>query len=389
MEKIIFHLDMDAFYASVEQNDHPQYRGKPVIIGGAEGRGVVSACSYEARKFGVHSAMPGGEAKRRCPNGIFLPVNMQRYQRVSKEIMSILNTFSPDVHQISVDEAFIDMSGTQRLLGSPLSAAEKIKQKVVNQTGLTISIGIAPNHLLAKMASDFNKPDGVYRIKEGEEISFIDRFTLGDIWGIGQKGCERLKQRGLIHPRQIRNKSLQQLQQSFSPSFANYLYHVCQGKDPGILNDKPVSRSVSNEITFRYNINDPNQIKEKILSLSHQVMFRLLDNNESGKTLSIKIRYPDFQTLSIQTTERRFFKSGEELYRKAVILFEKKWIKGKPIRLIGLCVTQLCPLDSPENRELFDDEREQNGNVEKAILQIMKKGNSIQKASLLNKKLRK
>lgn len=387
MERTIFHVDMDAFYASVEQADHPELRGKPVIIGGREGRGVVSACSYEARRFGVHSAMPGAEARRRCPQGIFLPVNMKRYSRVSKHIMAILSDFAPEMRQISVDEAFLDMSGTRRLMGEPLDIAMKLKKRVRRETGLTISIGIAPNHLLAKMASDFNKPDGLYRVLPGKEIEFIDHFKLGNIWGIGKKSSAQLAKRGLTLPSQIRDKSIEQLQKGFGNSFGGYLYHVCRGEDPGIMPSRPANRSVSNEITFRFDIGDPVVLKEKLLSLAHQVMFRLMDQDESGRTVTVKIRYPDFETVSARQTDRRLVRSGEELFARALALFEQRW-SGSAVRLIGIGVSSLAPMDQEDEPELFEDERETNANVERAVLDIMKKGGKIKKASLLNKGVR-
>jgi DNA polymerase-4 len=190
---VIFHVDLDAFYASVEQIDNPSLQGKAVIVGALPGhRGVVSSCSYEARRFGVRSAMPVSQAARRCPQGVFVPVRMKRYLEVSQAVMRILERFSPDFRQISIDEAFMDMSGTQRLYGAPLATGKTVKEKVRRQTGLTLSIGIAANRYLAKLASEHSKPDGLHFVQPGEEISFLDGLSLGNLWGVGEKTRERL-----------------------------------------------------------------------------------------------------------------------------------------------------------------------------------------------------
>jgi DNA polymerase-4 len=184
--KVFFHVDLDAFYASVEVLDHPEHRGKPVIVGALPGhRGVVSSCSYEARRFGVRSAMPISQAFRRCPQGVFLPVRMARYLSRSQEVMRILRGYTPELRQLSIDEALMDMSGTRRLFGPPADAARRIKQQVSSETGLTLSIGVAPNKYLAKLASERSKPDGLLEISPGEEIAFLDGLELKDLGGLG------------------------------------------------------------------------------------------------------------------------------------------------------------------------------------------------------------
>ena len=248
---VIFHVDMDAFYASVEQNDHPEYRGKPVIIGARPGtRGVVSACSYEARKFGVHSAMPISRAYRLCPKGIYLPVRMKRYQEVSARIMELFGDFTPVVRQISVDEAFLDMTGTRRLFGDPEEAARAIKERVRTETGCTISIGIASNHYVAKMASEYGKPDGLYRVEEGREEEFLDKLRLGDLWGVGGKTLERLEELNITTVSRLREFSEGILSSMLGKAAGAYLYSAARGRNPGVFSEEPKSRSISNEITF-------------------------------------------------------------------------------------------------------------------------------------------
>ena len=202
------HADLDAFFASVEQLDHPEYRGKPVIVGGLpeDRRSVVSTASYEARKYGVHSAMPTAKAYQLCPDGIYVRGRMERYSELSYRIMSIFKDFSPDVQQLSIDEAFIDLTGTEGLFGPPEQTAMKIKQRVKDETGLTVSIGLAPTKYLAKIASDMKKPDGFYEIKAGEEKDFMLSLPLKKVWGIGDKTYENLHKSGLFTTRYLRKK---------------------------------------------------------------------------------------------------------------------------------------------------------------------------------------
>ncbi|MFP4443785.1 MAG: DNA polymerase IV, partial [Spirochaetia bacterium] len=234
-KKIWFHIDMDAFYASVEQRDNPEYRTKPVIVGALPGqRGVVSACSYEARKFGVHSAMPISQASRLCPNGIFLPVRMHRYQEVSESIMMILKSYSPVIQQVSVDEAYMDMTGTERLFGKPADTARRLKTEITEAVGLIVSIGIAPNKFLAKLASDYDKPDGLYEVLPGTETEFLDRLPLKSLWGVGEKTRLRLKELNITAIPQIREIGERLLQNAMGKAAGTYLYRAAWGLDPGV-----------------------------------------------------------------------------------------------------------------------------------------------------------
>lgn len=381
LNNTVFHVDMDAFYAAIEQYDNPEYRNQPVIIGNKEGRSVVSACSYEARKFGVHSAMSGYEAKRRCPHAIFLPVNMNKYMKISSQIMSILNSFTPSVYQVSIDEAYLEMNGTQKLFGSPLEVGRKIKEKILLETGLTISVGIASNPLLAKMASEFNKPDGLFQVMPNKNIDFIDKHSLSQIWGIGKKSFKKLESRGLTKPSQIRVKTIEQLKQSYGNSFGEYLYKSCRAISSIELNLNKKNKSISNEKTFRYDINSHETIKNYLLTLSHQLMFRLMDKNETAKTVIIKIRYSNFETISARQTSSFSIKNGEDLFKRAMNLLEKKWRKQEPIRLIGLGVSNLVSINKEDDSELFEDDWKKKNSVEHAVFKIMKKGSPIGKAS--------
>ncbi|MBT3272176.1 MAG: DNA polymerase IV [Spirochaetales bacterium] len=387
-EPIFFHVDLDAFYASVEQYDHPEHRGKPVIIGALPGhRGVVSACSYEARKFGIHSAMPISQAYRRCKHGIYLLPRMSRYQEVSKEVMAVFDDFSPVVHQISVDEATIDMTGTRRLLGSPEDAAKAMKKKVKEITGLNISIGIAPNRYLAKLASEFEKPDGLHRVLPGNEEAFLDKLRLKDLWGLGAKTLERLEELNIMSIQALRNFQEPLLQAMIGKAAGTYLYRVVRGINPGIYSLAPKSRSISSEQTFGADTKDRDAIRRALLDLSHQVMFRTLNENFKSKTIHLKLRLSDFTTTTSQTTLRHFISSAEEVFDTALSLLEKRWNGTEPIRLVGVGLTALEQAGEPEQGELFEDAYDRRKKVEEAVFSYSKskKGGSIIKASLLNR----
>ncbi len=380
---------MDAFYASVEQVDFPEYRGKHVIIGASPGnRGVVAACSYEARKFGVHSAMPISQAYARCREGIYLPVRMERYLEISRQIMETFNDFTPEVVQISIDEAFLNMTGTEKLFGNPCKTAEKIKLTIKNKTGLNISIGIAHNKFLAKLASDYDKPDGLYEVKEGDEINFLNSIKLGDLWGLGKKTLTRLEGKNITTVKELRAVKLPDLKRIAGESSGEFLYSIVRGIDPGIYSGKIKNRSVSNEITFREDTENSEIIRITLLELAHKIFFRILESGEKGRTVQLKLRYKDFTTVTVRETPGTPINSGEELYDIAVKLLKRKWDGSTAVRLIGLGMSSLEKADTPDQIEMFSDNYNQARKVEQAVLKIKKRGNKLTKASLLNRKTR-
>ncbi|MBQ6673727.1 MAG: DNA polymerase IV [Spirochaetia bacterium] len=387
MQNVFFCADMDAFFASVEQHDNPDYKGKPLIVGGMEGhRGVVSACSYEARKFGVHSAMPSSTAHKLCPNGIFVPVRMARYKEVSDHIMEIFSRFAPEVIQNSIDEAFLDLTGTDRLMGPPVEVASKIKACVKEETGLTVSIGIGENRYLAKLASDYRKPDGLYQVEKGKEIEFIDSIPLKKLWGIGKSTYSRLEKSGITSAAQIRSFSSTILEGIFGKGASDFLSAIAWGKDPGICSMEHKSRSISNEITFDQDVGDYAVLRETLLGLSHQITFRLLKKGWSSKTLALKIRLDNFSTSTIQVTQDNAFTSAEEVFQASLALLQKKWDRKRNIRLIGLGF-QNADETGKTQLQLFDDIHEKQNKVEKAVLNLNSRfqNNQVIKAALLKK----
>ena len=369
------HADLDAFFASVEQLDHPEYRGKPVIVGGLpqDKRSVVSTASYEARVFGVHSAMPSAKAYELCPQGIFVHGRMKRYSELSYQIMQIFSDFSPDVQQMSIDEAFIDLTGTEKLFGPPEQTAKKIKERVKKETGLTVSIGLAPTKYLAKLASDMQKPDGFYQIEEGTEEQFMLNLPLKKVWGIGDKTYEALKMAGLKTTRDIHEKSLEALTFMYGQNTGVFLYNVVRGIETVTFDRKSKSHSISNETTFPFDLTNTYTAETAILELCHSVIFRLLKENGFSRTVQVKIRYEDFTTVSIQQTYTQSILTLDSLYSCAKELFEKKYERGRGIRLLGIALENIEKTERSWQPGLFDDDNEKKQNVEKAILKLEKK----------------
>jgi len=390
MEEAYLHVDMDAFFASVEQLDNPLLRGKPVIVGGLPGdrRSVVATASYEARKYGVHSAMPTARAFELCPNGIFLRGRMERYHEKSEEIMKIFELYSPDVIQISVDEAFIDLTGTERLLGSPYDVAVQLKREVKEKTGLTVSVGLAPTMYLAKIASGFKKPDGLTVIHHGEEVSFMTALPLEKVWGVGSKTLEHLHRAGFTSTKSIYTKSEHLLQSIFGNNTGSFLYNAVRGNKGMKFGDEARNHSISSETTFDFDLLDRYAIETALMQLSQTVMFRLHREGFHTQTISLKIRYEDFTTVSVQETSDFAIVSADDLFKRCVNLFSKKYEIGRGIRLLGVSAQNVEGNDKPVQKNLFDMGDEKRAKLEKTILSIEDKhpGVKIQKARILRAK---
>lgn len=368
---MIFHVDLDAFFASVEQVDHPELRGSPVIVGSLPGeRGVVSTCSYEARRFGVRSAMPVSQAYALCPQGIYLRPRMKRYAEVSARIMEIFGEFSPQVLPMSVDEAFLDMTGTQQIFGPPLEAGKKLKERIREVTGLTASVGIASNHYLAKLASDYRKPDGLYQVPPEGVYLFLDSLPLHKLHGVGVKTRERLAELGISSVAQLREYGLEVLQQLLGASAGQYLYNSCRGLESQDYTAGPATRSLSSERTFQEDISSPQAVHKMLLSLAQECMFRMYSEGWRSRTVHIKLRYQDFTTVSCQKTLGHWISSADELYAAALDLLKTKWSGRPPVRLVGLGMTGLQRSGSLDQAELFDDPDQKSRKVEQTILKL-------------------
>jgi DNA polymerase-4 len=342
---------MDAFYASVEQVDHPELIGKPVIVGGS-GRGVVAAASYEARKFGVRSAMPIFQARRLCPHGVFLPVRRQRYLEVSRQVMEILDRVSPLLEQVSIDEAYIDITGTQSLHGSEVDLIKKIKEAIRHRTHLTCSIGIAPNRFLAKIASEMNKPDGWTIIKEEHVAVLFKKLPIGKIPGIGQKTEQVMKDLGIQTAADVLRFSREFWVKRLGKSGID-LYERAQGIGATAVIPHRAPKSCSAEDTFASDTADTEKLKEWLLSQSEEVGEDLRRQGIKGKTITLKVKYSNFRTVTRSTTLPEATHSTRIIYEAALKLLLKLKLKEK-IRLIGVGVSNFAV--GMEQGSLFPDQ---------------------------------
>ena len=385
MGSVFFHIDLDAFFASVECLDHPEYRGKPLIIGEPGPRNVASTCSYEARRFGVHSAMPMTTALRLCPEAICVSGNYRRYSEKSREVMSIIEDFAPGFLQVSIDEAFLDLSGMERVYPRPGKAARLLKEKILAQTGLTVSIGVAPSRFLSKLASDYHKPDGLTVVPPGREIEFVDAVGLRKLWGVGKSTLENLNRKGIYSTGTLRSYTKEELESLFGPSSGSYLYSVARGIDPGIYMGEAKSHSIGEERTFYPDIYGEDALSLKLLEMSQSVAFRALDEGWVGRTVTVKLRYGDFSTYSISETPQSGIYSSEDIYSiSRKLLFSKYNNQG--VRLLGVTLGNLYRGERPEQGEFFKEREEKLRKLEKTILSLNKEGNTVRKATTIETK---
>ena len=353
MERIILHIDMDAFFASVEQRDHEEYRGKPVIVGGLGLRGVVSTASYEARKFGVHSAQAMAVARRLCPGAIFLPPDHARYSAVSRQIFSILSRFSPVIEPLSIDEGFLDLTGMDRLMENPRAYGEAIKRAVREETGLTASVGIAPNKFLAKLASDLEKPDGFVVIRPEDAEKILAPLPVGRIFGVGKKTEARLAAIGIKTVGQLAAADRGKLARTLGDRMTAQLLALARGLDDRPVEPRRAAQSVGREETFDEDIRSREEAERVLLSLSEEVGWRLRRNGLSARTIALKIRLGSFDTFTRQQTLSEPTAYDEDIFREAQALFRAFPIPpGQGIRLLGVSAGNLS-----EGGEvsLFDD----------------------------------
>lgn len=385
MDRVYFHVDLDAFFASVEQLDDPSLKGRPVVVGARPGtRGVVSTCSYEARAFGVHSAMPIGEAVRRCPGAAFLPVRMGRYAELSRQVMGIFERFTPEVRRVSIDEAFLDMTGTERLWGPPREAAAALKEAVKAETSLSISVGIAPTPYLAKIASGLRKPDGLVLVEPGEEEAFMLSLPLEKLWGAGEKTQERFKELGISAIAQLASISEIGLESLFGKAGGRFLYEASRGRGRGFMDGDPETRSLSSETTFEWDISDRSELEGVLLGLTTEICYRLWDEGFASRCLFLKLRLGDFSTVSRRRTRTVPYADSASVYADARALLDSAWSGVAPVRLLGLGFGELESAAEPQQAELFPEENERARKAEAAIFDIERRGlGELRKARLI------
>ncbi len=351
----ILHVDMDAFYASVEVRRHPELAGKPVVVGGAGPRGVVSSASYEARRFGVRSAMPGVQARRLCPQAVFIPPDMQAYSEASREVMAIFGDVTPLVEPLSIDEAFLDVAGAQRLLGSPTTIAREIKRRIASDLRLTCTVGIASTKFVAKLASTRAKPDGLLVVPADEVLDFLHPLPVEALWGVGDRTAEVLRRLGLRVVGDVAAAPLSMLRQALGEASARHLHELAHGRDPRtVLAGRPVEKSIGNEITFNEDVADTQLLRRTLLGLSTKVGARLRAAGQSGRTVAIKVRLADFTTLSRSRTLPQPTDVAREIFAAAWALFQAL-SPGDRIRLLGVRVEGLGDSEGVSHQLALDE----------------------------------
>jgi DNA polymerase-4 len=344
--RVIAHIDMDAFFASVEALDDPSLKGKPVIVGGDMKRGVASAASYEARAFGVHSAMPLFQARRLCPNGVFLPVRMERYVEVSRGVMKCLEEFSPLVEQVSVDEAFVDLTGTGHLFGDPERAARSMKARIGERTSLTCSVGVSVSKLVAKIASDMNKPDGLTIVPPAAVARFLAALPVGKVPGIGEKSREELAKLGILRVGDIGKYSPGRLEERFG-KFGAWLFEIAGGGEGEPVEPYTAPKSISAEETLDEDTADGTIIKRRLLDQADRIGRRLREEGFRGRTVTLKLKHRDFRQITRSSTLAEPTQLGETIYHEALKLLAV-YNSDSKIRLVGVGVSNLEPLDAAE-----------------------------------------
>ena len=386
-QRSIIHLDMDAFYPAVEALDKPELRGKPVIVGGSRERGVVSSASYEARRFGVHSAQPIATAIRLCPDGIFMPVRMSRYKEVSRQIFGIFHRFTPLVEPLSIDEAFLDLTGAERLMGQTKVIAKKIRETVLKKTGLTVSAGVASSKFVAKIASDIDKPDGLTVVPPDRVMEFLDPLPIKKMWGVGKITQQALARLSVKTFKDLRQIPVEILEKKFGER-GTAMHLLSMGIDERDVEPERETKSIGHEQTFMKDILNPDQAKKEILSLANRVAQRMRREKVRGNTVSLKVKYSDFTQITRAATLPEPTDDSMEIYSISCRLLKKTAVGKRPVRLLGISLSQLSTLENEKQLFLFaqDKEYQKRKNLNTALDSICNKfgEKSIRPATLIS-----
>lgn len=358
MDRVILHIDMDAFFAAIEQREHPELKNKPVIVGAdpkrGKGRGVVSTCSYEARKFGVHSALPISQAYKLCPQGIYVPPNGRLYSQVSRDIFKLFYEFTDQVEPLSIDEAFLDISGSIKLFGSGRIIGEKLKEMVCQKQSLNASVGIAPNKFIAKIASDLEKPDGLVIVEKNKIQDFLNPLPISKLWGAGEKTIEKLNKLGIRTVGDLAQLPLNVLESRFG-KFGKHFYALSRGIDDRDVKPRQNVKSVSNEYTFSDDIDDAVLVKETLLKLTEKVSYRMRKKNLFGRTIHLKLRYQGFETITRNKTIAYQTANTETIFEIITRLFDANYQTDRKIRLLGVGMSSF-ELKSDDQLSLFTEQ---------------------------------
>ncbi len=353
----ILHVDMDAFYAMVSLRERPELHGLPVVVGGGRTRGVVLSATYEARALGVHSAMPISRAHRMAPNAVFIEPDHHAYAEVSRNVMALFESITPIVEPLSLDEAFLDVSGALRRLGSPIAIAELIRARVQDEQQITCSVGVATTKFVAKLASTRAKPDGLLVVPADKVIAFLHPLPVGALWGVGEKTEEHLTRLGLRTVGDIANTPLATLQRALGQAGGTHLHELSWGRDPRRVSPHEPDKSVGNETTFEHDIDDPAIIHAHLLRLSDQVAARLRAAGYVSRTLALKVRFADFSTITRSRTLSRPTDVGMDIYDTVRGLYDALGLQRVRIRLVGVRAEGLADTaDAPQQLLLGEPE---------------------------------
>ena len=377
---------MDAFFALVEVRENPSLAGKQVIVGYDGNRGVVLSATYEARKLGVHSAMPMSRALRLAPNAIVVEPDHEKYSEVSENVMAIFESITPLVQPLSVDEAFLDISGAQKLMGTPSQIGEVIRARVSDEQGITCSVGVASTMFVAKLATNFAKPDGLHVVPADKVIEFLHPLPIGALWGVGEKTAEQLSRLGLVNVADIANTPVKTLARVIGQAAAEHLYELSWGRDPRVVTPNQAEKSIGAERTFESDIDDPEEILAQILDLSNKVAKRLRAAEYFSRTITIKVRFADFTSVTRSKSLPSSTDLATDIYATAKSLFEAMHLQRARIRLVGVRATGLVPTSESSVQLEFSDRDSGWREAEEAIDQVaLKFGNSAVKPARLIK----
>ncbi len=379
----ILHLDMDAFFASVELLDRPELRGRPVIVGHRGARSVVTAATYEARRYGVNSAMPMAVALRRCPQAVVLEPHYERYQAASREVMRILSDVTPLVEPLSIDEAFLDVSGATALFGPPYAIGTALRARILDETGLVASVGAAATKFVAKLASSRAKPDGLLVVPEVETLAFLHPQPITALWGVGAASALRLERLGLRTIGDVADAPLDALTRALGPAAAGHLHALAHGRDARAVTPERAEKTIGHEVTFERDIADARVIDRELLRLAERVAERLRAGGWVARTLAVKLRFGDFETITRAQTLAEPTDVAQRIATEARGLYAASPVVGRGLRLIGVRASALLPTGTVA-RGLWDDDepwREAEGAID-ALTERFGRG-AVQRASLL------
>ncbi|GGO75503.1 DNA polymerase IV [Nonomuraea cavernae] len=346
----ILHVDMDAFFASVELLDRPELRGSPVIVGSPAGRGVVLSATYEARAYGVHSAMPMSRARRMCPQATVIPPSHGKYTEVSKGVMEIFHAITPLVEPIASDEAFLDVGGARRRLGSPAEIAASIRAQVLERYGITCSVGVAGSKFVAKLASKQCKPDGMLVVPADEVVAFLHPLPVSALWGVGERTEQTLVRLGIRTVGDLARVPPGTLQRELGQAAGGHLAALAWGRDERPVTAHVPDKSIGNEETFATDVDDPETIRRELLRLSERVAARMRKSGHVGRTVSVKLRRADFSTITRSRTLREPTDVAQVIYTTACELFGAAGLERVRLRLVGVRLENLRPADSASHQ---------------------------------------